>query len=122
MNDTMMPCADDHAVKNNAILIAEINGEVVHRFCRDDFARAQLEAAGKAGSGAMCLTMESGLGAELTYDLSPDVRSRVAEAKGKLRRDLKVRDVLDNHGVPQDRDIRIAVNKAIAALQDEGFF
>jgi len=43
----------------------------------------------------------------------------VEHAKIKLRVDMKFKAALDRHGVPLDRDLRIAIHKAFSDIKQQ---
>ena len=103
--------------KVNTILVFEDAGKAQHCFCTEAEATDRLQKATAAGSGGSMFINED-LGAEMVYAVSPDLRERVEEAKRKLNHDLTIRDALNRHGVPTDRDLRIKIKKAIDDLRE----
>jgi hypothetical protein len=100
---------------NDTILVFETEGRVAHRFCPEAEAREHVLKAPDANSGGSMFTAEGG-NAELHYSVSPDLRSRVADAKAKLARGIQIRDTLTRHGVPMDRELRGRIVKAFREL------
>lgn len=96
---------------NNAILIYEENGEIKQRFCPEQEAREYLATARETMSGGSMFASD-GIDAEFVMSVSPDLRDRVAAAKTKLKSDTRLRDLLNKHGVPMERDLRISIFKA----------
>lgn len=103
----------------DAILVHEQGGAVVHSFLRSSEANKLLDAATANRSGGSVFIVEDGMGAETYYQVSPDLRSRVAEAKHKLSRDLHWQGVLDRHGVPDDRELRAKVVRSMREILGE---
>lgn len=101
---------------NNAILIYEENGAIKQRFCPEQEARDYLAAACDAMRGGSMFALE-GTDAEFYLRISPDLRNRVEAATTKLKSDTRLRDLLTKHGVPVDRDLRIAIFKAFEDLK-----
>lgn len=93
---------------NNAILIYEENSQIKQRFCPEQEARDFLDMAQKEMRGGSMFAAE-GVEAEFVLSVSPSLRDRVAAAKTKLKSDTRLRDLLTKHGVPMDRDLRIAI-------------
>lgn len=105
------------AKKNTILVFEDADGTVRHAFCTQAEATERLKLATAAGSGGSMFINED-LGAEMVYAVSPDLRERVGEAKRKLRNDILVRDALNRQGVPNDRDLRIKIKKAIDELRE----
>lgn len=115
---TIMP-TEELAISalKNTILIYEEAGAVHHCFCTEAEATTRMKQAAAEGSGGS-MFVSDGMGADLTYAVSPDLRERVEEAKRKLRFDMAIRDALNRHGVPKDRDLRIQIKNAIDDLRE----
>ncbi|MBG6083115.1 hypothetical protein [Rubrivivax gelatinosus] len=111
-----MPSTATEAIKNT-ILVYEDASQVLHRFCTEVEGRDHLQHTTDNGSGASMFVTE-GMTAELVYSVAPVVRSRVEEAKCKLRQEIAVRDTLTRHGVPVDRDLRKKIFAAIKELRE----
>lgn len=99
----------------NAVLVYELNGGATHRFCPEAEARTFLASAQDNGEGASIFITE-GFEAELFYSVAPNLRSRVDAAKGRLSQVIRIRNALDKHGVPRDRDLRSKINTAFGEL------
>ena len=98
----------------DTILVFEKNGIVDHCFCTDAYAKEWLSVEGVGGSAFTT----DGVDADFIYSCTKNIKDRVNEAKNKLRRDLAIRDTLDRHGVPKDKDLRISIYRAIRELQE----
>lgn len=96
----------------NTILVYEEDGQVKQRFCPEAEARNYLDQAQLDMRGG-CLFALDGVEAEFMLRISPDLRDKVEVAKAKLKVDTRLRDALDRHGVPRDRDLRVAIFKAL---------
>lgn len=106
------------AARLNAILVFEADdGSAQHRFCTAAEATDHLDKAAASFSGGSMFINEE-LGAEMVYAVSPDLRARVDEAKRKLKFEMAIRDALNRHGVPADRQLRISIKKAIDELRE----
>ena len=68
-------------------------------------------------AGRKILTRIGGVCAEMLMDISPNFRERVDEARRKLLRDVRLRDLLTRHGVPEDRALRASINAAFQEFQ-----
>ena len=97
---------------NNAILIYEENSQIKQRFCPEQEARDFLDMAQKEMRGGQMFAVVDGFEASLAMEVCPGLRDRVAAAKTKLKSDTRLRDLLTKHGVPMDRELRIAIYKA----------
>lgn len=95
---------------NNAILIYEENSEIKQRFCPEQEARDFLVEAQREMRGGTMFAFE--FEATLALEIVRGIRDRVATAKAKLKSDTRLRDLLTKHGVPMDRDLRIAIYRA----------
>ncbi|MBR8426215.1 hypothetical protein [Burkholderia cenocepacia] len=104
---------------NNAILIYENNGTVMHTFMPEAIARQRLDEFAATGRGGTMFATEDKFDAEAHFRMSPDLRDRVSEAEAKLRRDLYWRRVMDKHGVPPDPQTRACVARALREIIDE---
>jgi hypothetical protein len=101
---------------NNAILICFEGSAVTHRFCPEAEARAFLTiAAERMNSGSMFI-LEGPYDAECIYGLSPELRNHVAAAKAAAELQGRLTLALDRHGVPRNRDLRIAIFRAFDEL------
>ena len=105
------------ASKNTILVFEDADGTVRHVFCTQAEATERLKSALDAGSGGSMLFNSDEMDAKMLYDVSPDLRARVETAKCKLRGDLIVRDALNRHGIPNDRELRANINKVIADLR-----
>jgi hypothetical protein len=103
----------------NAILISVTNDVISHHFCDAAFAQGMLEYAKKQGreDSAFFQEEDSKMDISDVYNLSPELRNRVAEAKEKLRNDLRIQAALDKHGVPKDPSLRASVVRAFRELR-----
>lgn len=102
-------------ITNNAILVYTDGGVVKHRFCQEIEARVILADISDKME-AVSLFVVDHMEAKLVYDVSPDLRDRVAAAKTKHKAQARIKMALDRHGVPQDRDLRIAIFNAFDDL------
>lgn len=102
----------------NTILVFEDNGVVKHRLCTEEQGKAALRHAAEQLSGGSMMTSDV-MDAEMVYSVSPDLRNRVESAKCKLRDELKLRDAMNKHGVPKDREIRASVCRAFNELRSQ---
>lgn len=101
----------------NTILVYEVAGQVFHRFCTEAEGLEALKLAKAHGSGGSMFTSDE-MKAELVYAVAPELRSRVEEAKRKLKLEIDVRDTLTRHGVPGDHDLRVKIYAAIKELRE----
>ncbi len=100
---------------NNAILVYAEEGVVKHRFCPEAEARTILaDVADKLDNGFLFAVDHPD--AKLIYDISPDLRDHVAAAKTKLEVNTRLKLALDRHGIPNDRNLRVAIFKAFEDL------
>lgn len=100
----------------NAILIYEEDSQIMQRFCPEAEAREYLDKArSEMRGGSMFAT--DGMEAELVLSVSPQLRDLIAETKTKLQADTRLRDALDRHGVPVDRDLRLSIYKALEDMK-----
>lgn len=103
-------------MSNNAILVhADASGNVQHRFCPEAEARAFLKEAQERLTGGSMFAVDSP-DAELIYQISPDLRDRVAAAKISLKAGLRFSNALDKHNVPRDPELRRAIHCAFSEL------
>jgi len=105
----------------NTILLYEQDGGVMQCCCTEVFAKAKLDDAVSKEQGASMFSTSDGWDADLFYSVSPDFRDRVESAKTRMRRQIKIRNALDNNGVPKDMSIRRSVYKAFQELQEGNF-
>lgn len=99
----------------NAILVYEEEGQVKHRCCPEAEARTYLDGCvGDMRGGSMFAA--DGVDADFVLKVSPQLRGQVDDAKAKLKADIRLREVLDKHGVPREIELRNAVAKAFADL------
>lgn len=103
----------------DAILVHQDGVSVVHSFLPAADAHKRLDETVANGGGGSVFVLEDCMGAKLYYDVSPDLRSRVEQAKQKLKRDLHWRDVMNRHGIPADRTLRGAVANAMREILGE---
>ena len=102
----------------NAVLVYELNGSAAHRFCPEADARAFMASVKDSEWASIFIT--EGFEAELFYSVS-NLRNRVEEAKSCLSRAIRIRDVLDSHGVPREKDLRSKIYTAFNELHQLGF-
>ena len=102
---------------DNAILVYCEDGVAKHRFCPESEARAFLTDASSKMEGGSMFALDCG-NAKLVFDISPNLRDKVGEAKAKLLRDMRIKAAMDRNGIPQDRELRIAICKTFAELLD----
>lgn len=114
-NQQCEPSTASDAVAN-AILVHELAGGVVHSFLPAAEAHKRLDEALSQRSAGSVFVVEDGIGAEIYYSVSPDLRSRIEDAKQRLRRGLHWQRVMDNHGVPVDRELRAKVANAMREI------
>jgi hypothetical protein len=98
----------------DTILVFEKNGVVDHCFCTEAYAKEWLSVEGVGGSSFTT----DGVDADFVYSCAKNIKDRVDEAKDKLRRDFAIRDTLDRHGVPKDKELRTAIYRSIRELQE----
>lgn len=103
----------------DAILVHQVGDSVVHRFLPSAEAHQRLDEVVASGGGGAVFVLEDRMGAELYYDISPDLRSQVAQAKRKLARDIHWQAVMNRNGIPADRTLRRAVAKVIGEILSE---
>lgn len=111
---------EQEIARNNAILIYESGGNLIHRFCPEAEATAFLESAALRMNAASMFVSDHHMDSELLFSASPDLRDRVAETKAHLGFQVRVRDALDRHGIERDRDLRNRIMGAIKELRDAG--
>ncbi|MFP3637573.1 hypothetical protein [Paraburkholderia sp. SIMBA_054] len=116
---------NQHLIQNDApvrvasaILVFEDNGVVKHAVMSASEGNERLKENERQRKGGSIFIFEDD-SAQLYYDLSPDLRSRVEEAKVKLRRSLHWQAVMDKHGVPQDPAIRASVAQVLEQIVGE---
>ena len=103
----------------DTVLVLEMDGEVIHRFCSEEQAASQIQSlAERDGINASMFTTK-GLEAELVLNTSPNFRARVEDAKAKLRFERKVRLALDSNDVPKDQLLRGSILKAIRTILED---
>lgn len=103
----------------NAILVFETeNGGVDHCYCSTSDANERLNQAVSNGSAGSIFTCDEHE-AEFIYAVSPSLRDRIDEAKRKLRSDIILRDAMNRHAVPADRDLRIKIKNAIDDIRSQ---
>lgn len=102
---------------NDVLLVYEKNGKVEELFCSPQEADQRFKAASANRSGASIFAFE-GCSASMMLPISPQSRDRVNMAKDKLRSQIKLRDAMDNHGIPDDQSLRSSITKVI---KDMGF-
>lgn len=100
----------------NAVLIYSDSGLVWHKFVPESEARDFLDKCTVESGSAVMFATKEGMDVELYFEHSPDLRHNIEVAKSKLRHELRIKAALDKHGVPQDRNTRIAVVMAIREL------
>jgi hypothetical protein len=57
--------------------------------------------------------------AKLIYDVSPDLRNRVEEAKVSVRKQLEWTAALDTQNVPTDPQLRKSIHRAIQDILNQ---
>lgn len=107
--------------RNNAILIYESGGDLLHRFCPEAEATAFLESAALSMNVASMFVSDDNMDSEMLFSVSRNLRDHVAETKNHLGFQVRVRDALDRHGVERDRELRNRIMGAIKELRDAGF-
>lgn len=97
--------------KINTILITGTSAAAVHSFTTEAHAREVMRAAVESCGSASAFMIDAA-DARMVYEVSPQLRAHVAEAKLKLQRDLRFKERLDQNDVPLDPDLRRAIHKA----------
>lgn len=97
--------------KINTILITGTSAAAVHSFTTEAHAREVMRAAVESCGSASAFMIDAA-DARMVYEVSPQLRVHVAEAKLKLQRDLRFKECLDQNGVPLDPELRQAIHKA----------
>ncbi len=103
----------------STVLVFEKHGNVVHQFCTEQDARAQLLLIVQEKRGGVALICD-GMDAEMVYSISQNFRERGELAKEKIRNDLRIEAALDRHGVTKDAQTRLAVMRAVRDLMGSG--
>lgn len=103
-------------ITNNAILVCIEGCAAIHRFCPEAEARAFLTTAAERMSSGSMFILEGPHDAECIYGLSPELRNHVAAAKAAAELQSRLALALDRHGVPRNRDVRIAIFRAFDEL------
>lgn len=97
-------------------------GVAATRFCTAAEANAALDVAQACSSSARLITVDDKMGAETYYQVSAEFREKVDAARRDVQLSLEARDAMDRHGVPHDRDLRIAVYRAIVDMRSLAVF
>jgi hypothetical protein len=105
----MTTITDEQSTKKTAILVCEHNGLAVIRYCTPQEASAACEAATVSCSGASMFTTDAAWDAELLMAISPNMKERVLEAQRCLQDDIKLRDLMDKHGIPRENALRASI-------------
>jgi hypothetical protein len=96
-------------VIKDAIVVRAEDGRATHFFCTSGEADAICDAASQNGEGVSIFKMEHKTDdAELMFGVT-NIKVRVQEAKDKLDYDLRIVALMDKHGIPKDKDIRMSV-------------
>lgn len=102
------------------ILVHAVNGLAVHSFMTAEQGRAAFdEIMMTHGCGSIFKTESDD--AKLIYDLSPDLRNRVEEAKISVRKQIEWKACFDKHNVPTDPQLRRSIYRAIQDIQNQTF-
>lgn len=118
MNAISKPAPAD--VKS-CILVHAVNGRAVHSFMTAEQGRAAFDEIMLAHGCGSIFETESLDDAKLIYDVSPDLRNRVEEAKISVRKQLEWKDALDKQNVPTDPKLRQSIYRAIRDIQHQAF-
>ncbi|MBK6616454.1 hypothetical protein [Ottowia sp.] len=103
---------------NDTVLICEsAPGIVSHSFCTREQGDAALARARATESGATSITVDDKMGIELYYSASPGFQAQVAEVGRVLKFKLDVRDALNRHRIPADRELRGSIYDAVLELR-----
>lgn len=105
------------AVKSATLVYEDEHGEVVVRYCTRAEANAYIASIDGQHKGCSAFFSTDEICAEMLMDISPNFRERVDEARRKLLRDVRLRDLLTRHGVPEDRALRASINAAFQEFQ-----
>ena len=106
-------------LSKNAILVFETgNDDVDHCFSSTSDANDRLNQAVFNVSVGSSFTSEEHE-AEFIYTVSPNLRDRIDEAKRNLRCEIIMRDAMNRHAVPADRDLRINIKNAIDDIRSQ---
>lgn len=76
-------------------------------------ASAACEAATVSCSGASMFTTDAAWDAELLMAISPNIKERVLEAQRRLQDDIKLRDLMDKHGIPRENTLRASIKATL---------
>lgn len=88
-----------------------------HSFCTREQGDAALARARATESGATSITVDDKMGIELYYSASPGFQAQVAEVGRVLKFKLDVRDALNRHRIPADRELRGSIYDAVLELR-----
>lgn len=104
----------------NAILITHTPRGVVHTFITQASALQEIQDAFKRGEEAVMIHFADHQKAELIYRTSPNVQSRVSDAKASIHASMQLKKALDQAGVPTDLELREKIHTAVNLMQTQG--
>ncbi|MDT8992759.1 hypothetical protein RQP54_17940 [Curvibacter sp. APW13] len=96
---------------NDTILVCEEAGQAVVRFCTAQEAKQTAEHAMSTGAAPVTYITIDGVKAELLVTVT-NLGERVQSAKQYLQEHIRLREVLDKHGIPNDPALRSKIHVA----------
>ena len=109
--------ANVDAVESVILVYEDEHGGVAVRYCTQAEANAHFSSIAGQLKGCSAFFGEQGVRAKALVSVSPNLRERVEEARRKLLRDVRLRDLLTRHGVPEDFALRASINAAFQEFQ-----
>lgn len=102
----------------SCILVHAVDGRAEHSFMTTEEGHAALGEI-QHGNGCGSIFVTDSDDAKLIYDVSPNLRSRIAEAKISVRKHIEWTAALDRHAVPSDPELRRSIYRAVQDILDQ---
>ncbi|UIF89414.1 hypothetical protein [Cupriavidus sp. UYPR2.512] len=103
----------------SCILVHAVDGRAEHSFMTAEQGHAAFDEIQQANGCGSIFQTDSADDAKLIYDVSPDLRNRVAEAKISVRKHIEWKAALDRHEVPTDPQLRKSIYRALQDILDQ---